>query len=555
MKKKILTLLALLMTAVTGAWAQEQSETIVTTNCNIVEGTHFTISNNSYVDGNGMSADMGGITVTPKNGETITKVVISCTYGPSNVNDNNTSVSSGTKEITNDGETITVTDVNASTFTFTFSNADPQFGQFVVYYTAPAGTALTPDATRKVWTLAAMPVSDVELQVEYYPAMLSLGGDATEGGTVEVVGLTGDALPAGFEKDAEGNIYVAQGTTFTVKAVPDEGYHFVCWSDDETKTDPEREITMPADGSDLSLTATFAENEYDITFSEGTNPDPENPEWTATPNPAKTKQTVTVTYSGSKKVFGVKAEKKAPHALATVTTDITVEDGYTVTGTLGANVKISIADGATVTLDGMTIDGENNGSYSWAGITCLGDATIILSGTNTVKGFDLNYPGIYVPEGKTLTIEGSGSLTASSNGWGCGIGGGRNIACGNIVIAGGTVTATGGAGTAGIGSGYDAGCGTISITGGTVNATGGLSAAGIGSGYSGRCGTVTITDGVTSVTATKGDDAEYSIGAGATGSCGTVTIGCSLDSNGNIISDTGSTGPITTNPYTYQPSN
>ena len=175
---------------------------------------------------------------------------------------------------------------------------------------APAGIDLTPDATRKVWTLAEMPAYDVELQVEYYPGMFTFGGDAIEGGTVEVVGLTGDALPAGFEKDAEGNIYVAKGTTFTVKATPEEGYHFVCWSDDQTNTNPEREISMPADGSDLSLSATFAENEYDITFSEGTNPDPENPEWTATPNPAKTKQTVTVTYSGSKKVIGVKAEKK-----------------------------------------------------------------------------------------------------------------------------------------------------------------------------------------------------------------------------------------------------
>ena len=305
-------MLALLCLTATGAWAQEQSETIATT-AQIVEGTHFTISNNSYVDGSGMCADVGGITVTPKNGETITQVVISCTYGPGGVNDGNTSVSSGTKEITNGGGTITVTGVNASTFTFTCSSSNPpQFGQFVVYYTeapAPAGPEVTWDAATKQATFT-MPAYDVELEVEYYPGMFTFGGDAIEGGTVEVVGLTGDALPAGFEKDAEGNIYVAKGTTFTVKATPEEGYHFVCWSDDENNTNPEREITMPADGTDLSLSATFAENEYDITFSEGTNPDPENPEWIADPNPAKTKQTVTVTYSGSKKVIGVKAEKK-----------------------------------------------------------------------------------------------------------------------------------------------------------------------------------------------------------------------------------------------------
>ena len=130
-------MLVLLMTAVTGAWAQEQSETIVTTDY-IVEGTHFTISNNDhYADSDGMNAD-GGITVTSKNGETITKVVISCTWDPGSVNDGNTSVSSGTKEITNGGGTITVTGVNASTFTFTCSDDGAQFGQFVVYYTEAA---------------------------------------------------------------------------------------------------------------------------------------------------------------------------------------------------------------------------------------------------------------------------------------------------------------------------------------------------------------------------------------------------------------------------------
>ena len=171
MRKKLLTLLVLLMTAVTGAWAQEQSETIVTTD-KIVEGTHFTISNNdNYADGDGMFADFG-ITVTSKNGETITKVVISCTYGSSKVNDGNTSVSSGTKEITNGGETITVTGVNASTFTFTCSDDYPQFGQFVVYYTeASAGPAESIDLTTTdnlTWTLASMPGYDVELEVTYY---------------------------------------------------------------------------------------------------------------------------------------------------------------------------------------------------------------------------------------------------------------------------------------------------------------------------------------------------------------------------------------------------
>ena len=210
--------------------------------------------------------------------------------------------------------------------------------------------------------------------------------------------------------------------------------------------------------------------------------------------------------------------------LSTINANYTASDGEILTGTLANNVKISIADGATVTLDGVTINGEGYGSYEWAGITCEGDATIILSGTNTVKGFDGEYPGIYVPSGKTLTIQGDGSLTASSNGFGAGIGGGYDIACGNIEIQGGTITATGGRWAAGIGSGSYENCGNITISGGTITATGGEGAAGIGGGSEGYCSSITITSGVTSVTATKGEEAPNSIGAGEDGSCGTVSI-------------------------------
>lgn len=228
-----------------------------------------------------------------------------------------------------------------------------------------------------------------------------------------------------------------------------------------------------------------------------------------------------------------------------LTANYTATNGQTLTGTLDVEhypVKISILDGATVTLNNATINGTNNSSCKWAGITCLGDATIILSGTNTVKGFYENYPGIQAAVGKTLTINGTGSLTASSNGYGVGIGGGYNIACGNIEIQGGTITATGGNQAAGIGSGFLGTCGNITISGGTVTATGGNNGgAGIGSGYEGTCGNITITRGVTQVTATMGGGATNSIGAGFTGTCGTVTIG-------GVV-----TGPITTSPYTYYP--
>ena len=256
--------------------------------------------------------------------------------------------------------------------------------------------------------------------------------------------------------------------------------------------------------------------------------------------------------------------------LSKINVNFSAHNGQTLTGTLGANVKISIADGASVTLNNATINGENDDKYEWAGITCEGNATIILSGANTLKGFYDSYPGVYVPTSKTVTIQGTGSLDASSNGYATGIGGGYEISCGNIAIEGGIITATGGSDAAGIGS-RDGSCGTITISGGTVTATaesgshsaaigagnggtcgnitinGGIVTAtgdgygaAIGSGRFGTCNDITITNDVTSVTAIKGGDATYSIGAGNGGTCGTVTVG-------------GNTGAISTSPYTFTP--
>ena len=242
----------------------------------------------------------------------------------------------------------------------------------------------------------------------------------------------------------------------------------------------------------------------------------------------------------------VKMERQTTIDLSTVTTDITVPDGFTLTGTLDGAHKISIADGAMVTLDGVTINGVHSDSYLYAGITCLGDATIILKDgtTNTVNGNDAGYPGIQAGgEDKTLTITGTGSLSASSDGTGAGIGSVRFQTCGNIVISGGTITAVGGQYRgAGIGSGYNGVCGTITISGGTITATGGRDGAGIGSGNEGNCGNITITSGVTSVTATKGSNAPNSIGAGLNATCGTVKFGDQTMYNGSSWTTTPTSG-------------
>lgn len=275
--------------------------------------------------------------------------------------------------------------------------------------------------------------------------------------------------------------------------------------------------------------------------------------------------------------------------LASISSEYTAQDGEILTGTLGNIVQINVAAGASIVLKNATINGVGHDTYyTWSGLNCLGDATITLVGTNTVRGFNNKFPGINVPFGNDLIIRGTGSLHASTSGWGAGIGGGQNISCGNIRIEGGDITAVGGEHSAGIGGGWtgSAGkCGNIVITGGTIHATGYDGAAGIGAGSNSRCGDITIsggditaigginaagigssagnsptigacgnisitggtihatggnasagigggyycgtidiTDGVTEIIATKGAGAPNSIGAGQNAICGTVTI-------------------------------
>lgn len=290
----------------------------------------------------------------------------------------------------------------------------------------PAGTALTPDATRKIWTLDKMPAGNVELQVEYYPGMLTLG-NAIEGGKLEVVGMglgttsftapdewfknstklasshfegfkgvteeeakawpgvpatgmvalfynydetaqkwdmiyfkdgafhaiykgepqqlatiynlldanfsvfytTGMQMPAGFEKDEEGNIYVEPGTKFQVKAVPDEGFHLASLTDGtntyEVDADGIATITMP--DADFALTATFSD-EYTVALNAEGLSEAEAAAWkaaTGDKDPAalplenvKYGTEVKVTYTGTKKVIGVKAAKKKAEKTITI---------------------------------------------------------------------------------------------------------------------------------------------------------------------------------------------------------------------------------------------
>lgn len=243
--------------------------------------------------------------------------------------------------------------------------------------------------------------------------------------------------------------------------------------------------------------------------------------------------------------------------------ELLLKDGDVISGTIDGTkrkVRILVANNARIMLSNAEVLGVNKGQFMSAGIRCLGNCTLDLRGKNIMKGYYESYPGVQVPEDKdgqkyTMTIEGDGSLEASSNGYGTGIGCNRYTNCGHLVIKGGKIKAVGGSSSAGIGSckdvtignivieggeitaaggqyaagigggGYNAEskCGDITISGGKIIAMGGEGAAGIGRGDEGSCGKVTITKDVAKVIAIKGKNAPYSIG-GSDGFVGTVTV-------------------------------
>ncbi len=206
--------------------------------------------------------------------------------------------------------------------------------------------------------------------------------------------------------------------------------------------------------------------------------------------------------------------------LSTLTEDYTFKDGDVLTGTLDGTktvIKLSVAPDAKVILSGAQILGEDQGIWvnKWAGLTCLGNATIILDGENTVRSFDRNFPCIQAgPEGSKLIVAGDGKLTTEGTS-SASIGSTENITCGDIEIQGGDLTLKDS--HVSIGSGSSGSCGNITITGGTITAQGGY--VGIGSGVWGSCGNITISDGT--ITA-QGD--HVGIGSGIYGSCGDITI-------------------------------
>ena len=235
--------------------------------------------------------------------------------------------------------------------------------------------------------------------------------------------------------------------------------------------------------------------------------------------------------------------------LSTKTENYEAQDGDVLTGQLPSDCQLTIAADATVTLFNATV---NYGGYNSPAVSCLGNATLVLKGSNTVTCNSYDGAGITPADGSTLTIQGNGILNVNGKGKDCigigyrsGVNGTGNVvinsgtivinansaaigakygSIGNITINGGNVTAYGNDWAAAIGCGYESTCGNITITGGTVTAIGneyGCTAIGTG-GSSCTCGDITISGGT--VTAISGNGVQSVIGVGSEGTCSKVTI-------------------------------
>ena len=308
--KKYFMTLALLLTAVTGAWAQ--------TAFGVKEITADMLPASWSTDESAVTADdlakLGFMEVTEDAAKTWTgapqKGNVRLIY----------TVCKSVNWV--DGEGEYATDSYTRKIFYSCLN-----GQRIFITTELTEWPLTPDADKKVWTLAKMPANDIELQVEYF---------------------------------AESNLFLSK------EALADKAN--IAVKNGETAVD------FDADGKSTT------------TVTEG--------------------NTVTVTYTGSKKVIGVKAEKKAPAVTVTWNYD-------DITGTGKSFTK----DGVTITAGNIDFSQKNfmnGGSFT----TTLGNFTKIeVSGGNcTASGEGWSGDNTKTWTGNASSVSFSGKIHGNGEG-------------------------------------------------------------------------------------------------------------------------------------------
>ena len=184
---------------------------------------------------------------------------------------------------------------------------------------------------------------------------------------------------------------------------------------------------------------------------------------------------------------------------------------FVVTGTSTTSklvIKGSSGTAANVYLNNLKITSSD------AAVSVSGDVVLIVEGESELHS-GKNHAGVEkANDNGTLTIIGSGKLSAYGGESGAGIGGGNSGAGSKIVIESGTIEAHGGNWGAGIGGGHSGAGSYITIRGGNVKAIPGGEAAGIDGGFMGNGTDISIEGGTVHAESGGGSGGTAAIGGG-----------------------------------------
>ena len=426
------------------------------------------------------------------------------------------------------GQTITVSNdfqtCEAYFNNYPYSNSEShillQFGELVgtitikkveVYELYPF--PITWDTTTKTATIAEMPASNVIVTPEYYPqATLATAPTAADGakattddllvsgGTVATITGSDPAAPQGTL------MYYVSTSTMTTEALlaldadkwvtePTAAgitqkcgafvYYYVKGNDstDDALNFSDGDISSANVLNVPIYPAPLWNAEFDLTNA------PEEDKagkWsTDIPEGGVVKGTpVTVTYTGTRKVIGVKAEKKSAFTPLDNTTTawtagpyavpaggLTYSDAITVSG----DVTLVLTDGETLTLNkGISL-------ASGATLTIQGNGTMNVNGTNESTASTVAGSGTITLTSGTLTAKGGNGGSVGDDGFEDHGGNGGDAINGSVIVSGGTLTARGGNGGSVGGFGYDCSggkggdaiSGTLTINGGSTSVNNG----------------------------------------------------------------------------------
>ena len=304
--------LALLLTAVTGAWAEEKSETIsTTTSQEVYTGEHFKITPNkqdymlTVADLRNYAGGQEFFFIETLDGQNISKLDLQIDYIDDTSIDN-LSLSSGTKSYDSNTKVLTITNVNDNFVQITLTEED-RFGVITIssvtyyYEESPAGPEVAWDAATKTGTFV-MPAYDVEIAPIYAkaaafattgtePEVKTLLPEAIEGifaGTTDAIVKAGTVAMMGKTENPQGIVMYAvtsinqatapelsafNATVPTAENIADEGADVLIWYYIQGANTPDgEEATAENTFNDSEICAepikvTVLPNKYDIQFN------------------------------------------------------------------------------------------------------------------------------------------------------------------------------------------------------------------------------------------------------------------------------------------------